>query len=179
MVDTTIHYAILHRIATQLNTDLIDDIADEDTTQAGTVVEGPLLDNPDYEEARISIELYENDPFNFDDWTWIDEPVEDEIEIGGGMTWRRRFYLFSRLLLVRTREQRADALKIASVIKARIEKSLMGTDFGDILIDGEHVSGRIFNKNIHSKTLQNGGPESWDFEIHIRFEVKTTKVYSM
>jgi len=75
-------------------------------------------------------------------------------------------------------EIRDEARKVASAVKARIENSLMSTDFTDILIDGERVSGRIFNENIRSKQLQAGGPESWDFEFQVRFEVKTTKVYN-
>jgi hypothetical protein len=173
----TIHYAILHRVATQLNTDLITGISDD--AKVGVVVEGPLYDSPtDYEEARISIELYENDPFKFEDWDWVDEPVEDMLEIGNGMTWRRRFLLFGRILLVNTMENRANARLIASAIKSRVEKSLMSTDFGDLLIDGEMVTGRIFNKNIRSKIIQSGGPDSWDFEFQVRFEVNTTKVYN-
>lgn len=178
MADTTIHFAILRRIADALTSDLITGISDVET-KAGVVVEGPLLDLPDYEEARIAIELFENDPDHFDDWEWVDEPVQDMLEIGGGMTWSRRFTLQARILLVRTGEQREPARKIASLIKSRVEASLMGTDFSDINIDGEHVSGRIFNKDIRSKMLQNGGPDSWDFELHIRFEVKTTKRYTL
>jgi len=178
MIETTIHYAILHRIAEQLQTDLIDTIIDDDDALTGVVVEGPLLDSPDFEDARIAIELFENDPDTFDSWEWVDEPIEDMLEIGYGMTWRRRFSLYARLLLVNTMEERADARKIASAVKMRIENSLLDTEFSDILIDGEQVSGQIFNKNLRSKTLQSGGPESWDFELRFRFEVNTTKVYN-
>ena len=175
--ETTIHYEILRRVAEQLDADLIDNVEDEAT--AGIVIEGPLFDDPtDYEEARISIELYENDPHTFDEWQWVDEPVEDMMEIGSGMTWRRRFTLEARMLLVNTQEDRSEARRIASLVKSRIEKSLMSTDFGDLLVDGERVTGRIFNKNIRSKMLQSGGPpDAWDFEFVVRFEVNTTKVY--
>ena len=177
-VPETIHYAILRRIAQQLETDLVTNVPADDPTATGIVVEGPLLDEPDFENARISIQLFENDPFNFDSsWDWVDEPVEEEIEIGGGMTWRRRFTLEARMLLVNTMEDRDAARRIASAIKARVEQSLMDTNFSGIRIGGEYVSAPIFNKNIRSKLLQAGGPESWDFVLHIRFEVKTSKVY--
>jgi len=178
MIETTIHYEILHRVAEQLQKDLIDTIIEDDDALTGVVVEGPLLDLPDYEEARISIELYENDPFTYDSWDWVDEPVEDMMEIGYGMTWRRRFTLSARMLLINTMEERSEARLIASVVKSRIEKSLMATDFSDLSLDGEQVTGRIFNKNLRSKLLQSGGPESWDFEFQVRFEINTTKVYS-
>ena len=172
----TIHYQILHRIALQLEADLI--TAVEDEAKVGVVIEGPLLDEPDFEEARISIQLFENDPFNFDsNWDWVDEPVEDEIEIGWGMTWYRRFTLEARLLLINTMEVRKDARMIASAVKSRIEKSLMKVSFNGLEVDGEFVAAPIFNKNIRSKILQSGGPESWDFVFHTRFEVKTSKTY--
>jgi len=176
MIAKTINYAIMERVADQLQADLIDNVTDE--AKAGIVIEGPLLDSPDYEEARISIELFENDPYSFDDWDWVDEPVDDMLEIGNGITWRRRFTLMARVLLSSTMEDRSQARLIASAVKSRIEKSLMATDFGDILIDGERVTGRIFNENIRSKLLQKGGSDSWDFEFQVRFEVNTTKVYN-
>ena len=175
--EITIHYAIMNRVAEQLEADLIDGISDE--AAAGIVVEGPLFDSPtDYEEARIAIELFENDPYTFDDWEWVDEPVADMMEIGSGMTWRRRFTLEARMLLVNSQEDRSEARRIASLVKNRIEKSLINTDFGDLYVDGERVTGRIFNENIRSKMLQSGGPpDAWDFEFLVRFEVNTTKRY--
>lgn len=178
MIETTIHYEIMSAVAQQLQTDLIDNIAVDDKALVGVVIEGPLLDSPDYEAARISVEVFENDPFNFDTWDWVDEPVDDMMEIGYGMTWRRRFTLMSRVLLVNSAENRADARKIASLVRSRIEKSLMAVDFSGLVYDNEQVSGKIFNENIRSKLYQSGGPESWDFELQTRFEIKTTKVYN-
>jgi hypothetical protein len=175
-LEITIGYAIMSKVAEQLRADLIDSVTD--TAVVGVVIEGPLFDTPtDYEEARITIELYENDPFSFDSWDWVDEPIEDMLEIGYGITWRRRFTLMARILLVNTAEDRSSARMIASAIKSRIENSLIKIDFSGIEKNSERVSGRIFSENIRSKILQSGGPESWDYEFQVRFEVKTTKVY--
>jgi hypothetical protein len=175
MVDVTIAYAVMNRVAEQLAADMMEV---DDDAEVGVVMQGPLFDDPDYESARISIELFENDPDDFDTWEWADEPVSDLLEIGQGMTWRRRFKIVTRVLLVSTMENRVAARKIASAVKARLEASLMKVDFGDLMVGGERVTGRVFNENIRSKLLQAGGPDNWDFELQTRFEVKTTKVYS-
>ena len=79
-----------------------------DPTQAGAVQIGPLQGNPDPDVARISVEIYENDPDRIEGIpsgsrsTWEDEV--EEIECGGAITWLRRFSVKARCLFVNTRE---------------------------------------------------------------------------
>jgi len=52
MIEETIHYAIMECVADQLEEDLIDSVLSDDSTLAGAVTVGPLLDDPDYEALR-------------------------------------------------------------------------------------------------------------------------------
>ena len=140
---------------------------------------GPLQGDPDPDVARISVTIHENDPDKFyginqtlsGDW----EDEVEETECGGAITWRRRFTVKARCLLVNTQENVTTARSIASTIRKRIETTLLQMSFRDIQDDDEYVSRGVFSENIHSEMIQAGGPEAYDFHIKIRFEVLTTR----
>ena len=174
-----IHEGILERLRASLQAALIDNIPADDPARAGVVILGPLQGDPmDPDVARISIELYENDPDGFDEDPWSDE-VEDEeyggIEIGGALTQARRFTLKARCLLENTRETLSEARAIASTVRDRLERALLKTSFKDVTAEKEYVSRGVLSQNLKSRMLQNGGPDAYDFQILIKFEVLTTR----
>lgn len=181
-----IHQAILDKVAEELTTAMITNIDGEvqeaKSTKVGAISIGPLQGDPDPDRARISVELYCNDPDQtlngsgtgkaFEAW---DDTVE-EIEVGGAITWRRRFTAKVRCLLESTREAKSDALEIASTIRSRLEAALLGIDFNGLSSDNEHVSRGIFSDTLRSQSIQAGGPDAYDFHIKVRFEVLTTRM---
>jgi hypothetical protein len=164
---------ILNHTRTQLETALITDIADTDTAQAGVVKIGPLQGEPDPDVARISVEVHHNDPEN------IDGPWRDTIEIvelGGVVTWARRFTVKIRCLLESTKEEHAAALAIAAVARDRAELTLLKELYTGISVDNEYVSRGAMATSLRSDMLQGGGPpDSYDFHIKIYFDVYTTR----
>lgn len=177
----SIHYLVLEKVREELQTTLIDDVSDE-TTKAGVVMVGPLQGDPDPDVARIAVQIFENDPdpfFGIDgsalNGAWSDEI--DEVEIGQANTWLRRFTIKVRCLLDITGEDKDEARQIASTVRTRIEHRLPRINFGDISSDGEYVSRRIVSEEIKSEMVQGGGPpDAYDFNIKIRFSIKTTEV---
>ena len=137
--------------------------------------------DPDPDAARISLELYYNDPdqtisgsglgANPDTW---DDQVE-EIECGAAITWKRRFTVKARCLFEGTGEDLAAAHQIASDVRSRIEKALLLMKW-DLSTPDEYVSRGILSENIRGQVVQAGGPpDAYDFHIKIRFEVLTTE----
>lgn len=144
---------------------------------------GPLQGDPDPDEARISVELYENDPDQEIKGSGISqsgEPWKDqieEIELGGGITWKRRFTVKVRVLLEGTREDLENARRIASTVRSRVEKSILTMKFAGVESDGETVVMGPFSDDLNSEMLQAGGPpDAYDFFIKVRFEVLTTQL---
>ena len=142
---------------------------------------GPLQGDPDPDVARISVELYFNDPDqtitgsglgnNPDPW---DDQVED-IECGAAITWKRRFTLKARCLFEGTGEDLMTAHQIASDVRSRIEKTLLLIKW-DVASADEYVSRGVLSENIRGQVVQAGGPpDAYDFHIKIRFEVLTTE----
>lgn len=180
----SIHQAILEHLQSALQAALIDDIPLSDDARAGVVMIGPLQGTPEPDEARISVTLHENDPDRFygvknvvegpaDNWADI---VED-VEIGGAITWRRRFSVKARCLLVNTQEELSVARAIASTVRKRIERCLVGLSFTGIESDGEYVARGAISDTLKGEQIQAGGPpDSYDFHIKILFEVLTTDV---
>lgn len=172
---------ILDHIEYALQEALIEEIATDDNARAGNVMQGPLQGNPDPDQARISIQVFENDPdaiYKPSNSTmtsrWVDEV--SLIECGGSITMRRRFSVKARCLLVNTGEGLDDARSIASDVKRRIERTLIGLDFGGISVDDEFVSKGILSTAIKSETIQAGGPpDAYDYHIKVRFELETTQ----
>lgn len=176
-----IHKPILDRIAETLEEVLITSIDAEDPARAGVVKIGPLQGDPDPDTARISVELYYNDPDRAIKGSGIGndpEPWEDrvdEIEIGTTITWKRRFTAKCRCLLEGTQEELSDAHTIASVVRSRIERALLAARFADIRTEDEYVSRGVLSENLRGVVAQAGGPGAYDFHIKIRFEVLTTE----
>jgi hypothetical protein len=176
-----IHDEILNTLRDQIEEDLIAQIADDDPARAGVVKLGDLQGDPDPDTARIAITLHENDPDTFRSGSftgmighWSDEV--EEVEIGGAITWKRRFSVKARCLLVNTKEDLATARDIASTVRTRLEASILRTDFGGILVDNEYVSLPVISENILGEMIQGGGPpDSYDYQIKMRFQVLTTK----
>lgn len=172
-----IHYAIMEKVRSELETELAR--PSTDPTRIGIVMLGPLQGDPDPDVARVSITVHENDPDQLGQTmpsatreAWDDEV--SELEIGGVITWSRKFTVRARCLLEQTREDLTHARQIASSVRSRIEKALLGIDFSGVQSDGEYVSRGVFGENIHGEVIQSGGPEAYDFLIKVRFEVLTT-----
>ena len=176
-----IHDEILKTVKTALQYYMIDNVPEADTTRAGYIKLGDLQGDPDPDVARISITLHENDPDGFikgvvtgmkDAW---DDEIYD-IEVGGRMTWKRRFTIKTRCLLENSKENLSEARTTASTVRTRLEHSLPKISFSSVSVDGEYVSRGIISSEIKGEMLQGGGPPtSYDYFIKIRFEVLTTK----
>lgn len=175
-----IHDAILQVVKDALQYSLIDGVDPDDDAIAGVIKLGDLQGDPDPDIARISVTLHENDPDGFISGMptgmsekWSDEV--DEWEIGGVVTWKRRFTVKARCLLDASKEDLATARQIASTVRERIEHALPRISFGSVSQNGEYVSRGITSDALKGEMLQSGGPpDSYDYFIKVRFEVLTT-----
>jgi hypothetical protein len=171
MTEGIVNQIMLHTQSV-LEDALINNVA-EDDNQAGVVKIGPLQGEPDPDVARISVEVHHNDPENIDS-TWRD--VIEIVEIGGSVTWARRFTVKIRALLVNTKENQAESMEIASIVRDRAELALLKELFTGIATDDEYVSRGPMATSLKSDMLQGGGPpDSYDFHIKIYFDVYTTR----
>ena len=174
-----IHSLIMTAIKDELQDKLITDVLETDAARAGIVLEGPLQGDPDPDQARISVTVYEGDPDNFFkgnptslDGQWNDEIVETEI--GGSATWSRRFTVKARCLFAASGESKDDAREIASTIKGRIERALLDMSFTGVSDDREYVSRPVAYDTMRSEMVQSGGPpDAYDFFVKVRFDVQT------
>lgn len=181
-----IHKAVMDYVTDRLERDLVSSAGNanpDDDAIPGAIKLGPLQGEPDPDVARISIEIYENDPdqeikgsgISTGDRVWKDEI--EEIEIGGCITWKRRFTVKVRVLLESTREDLENARRIASTVRSRVEKSVMMMRFAGVESDGETVVMGPFSEDLISEMLQAGGPpDAYDFFIKLKFEVLTTQL---
>ena len=179
-----IHEAILDYLITQLTARLITApvaIDEDDTAVPSVIQQGPLQGSPAPDKARISVTVHENDPDRFFDnpatqmsSEWSDEVVI--LESHEVATWRRRFTVKARCLLVKTKETKSEARAIASKLRSRIEDALLDIDFTGVTADnGEYVSRKIFSNSVKGEMVQAGGPpNSFDYHIKVRFDVLTT-----
>ena len=103
---------------------------------------------------------------------WSDEV--DDIEIGGAVTYVRRFTLKARCLLVNSREDLDAARNIASTVRERCERTILSLPFTGITSGNEYVSRGILAEDFAGEMLQAGGPEAYDYHIKIRFSILTT-----
>lgn len=183
---SAIHDVIMDALEIELEDAFMYDLPLDDTTRAGTVLKGPLQGNPDPDKARISVMVHENDPDHYygkqatsETGTWDDEVLE--VECGGSMTWKRRFTVKARCLLVNTREDLDTARDIASTVRSRIEYVLRHfTGEGLVADDGEYVSRGAFGSELKGEMVQAGGPpDAYDYSIKVRFEVQTTTTGEM
>ncbi len=164
---------ILEHVQSVLDAALITNIAENDTARAGVVKIGPLQGEPDPDVARISVEVHHNDPENIDG-PWRD--VIQIVEIGGVVTWSRRFTVKIRCLLETTREDLDASREIAAVIRDRAELAILKELFVGIQTDNEYVSRGPMATSLKSDMLQGGGPpDAYDFHIKIYFDVYTTR----
>ncbi|MGD0002885.1 MAG: hypothetical protein ABSE06_01505 [Anaerolineaceae bacterium] len=188
-----IHEEILGAVQTALIKALITDVTyapednkPADTAVAGVVKIGPLQGDPDPDTARISVELYDNDP----DQTirrsgtgaapesWDDTIYE--IECGGGVTWKRRFTVKARCLLEATQEDLEGARTVASTVRSRIEHALLSLSLSGVSSENEYVSRGVFSWSMRSEMVQSGGPpSSYDYLIKVRFEVLTSETVGL
>jgi hypothetical protein len=176
-----IHDPILSRLEESLSQALIESVPEEDPARVGAIKVGPLQGEPDPDVARISIELYYNDPDQAiggsgigqspDPW---DDQVE-EIEIGTTITWRRRFTAKVRCLLESTQEDLAATRAIVSTVRSRLERALLQAKFAGVATADEYVSRGVLSENIRAIVAQSGGPGAYDYHIKLRFEVLTTE----
>jgi len=178
----SIHAEIIQAVVSGLNTALITQIDPTDPALAGVVTTGPLQGNPDPDVARISVTVHENDPDavygspSGSGGSWND--VIEETECGGGITWRRRFTVKARCLLVNTAEDLSATRSIASTLRHRIESALLGMSFSAVsdAQTGEYVSRGIFGDALSGEMVQAGGPpDAYDYHIKVKFEVFTSR----
>jgi hypothetical protein len=148
---------------------MITNVDESDPTRAGAVKVGPLQGEPDVDVARISVEIYHNDPENPEEW--VDEIVEWEMP--RNPIWARRFTILWRALLVDTREELAEALDIASTLKARIEGTLFDMSWV-VTADDESVVGPMLD-DMTSEMIQGGGPGEHDWSGKVMFDVLTMR----
>ena len=176
-----IHSLILNKVRDELEAALITAIPADDPTRAGVVKIGPLQGDPDPDAARISVELYYNDPdqtitgsgMGSAPEAWDDQV--DEIECGAAVTWKRRFTIKARCLLESTGEDLAASHQIAAEVRSRIERALLLMKWNVSTTD-EYVSRGVLSESIRGQVVQAGGPpDAYDFHIKIRFEVLTTE----
>jgi len=175
-----IHNLAMLKIQSALQTALIDNIPATDKARAGVIALGPLQGDPDPDTARISVSIFENDPDavlgkegSAETLRWIDTIYD--IEVGGCITWQRRFCIKARCLLENTGEDLLTANDIASTVRSRIEQALLSCKFTNVLADsGEYVSRGVFASSLRGDMLQSGGPGAYDFHIKVRFELLTT-----
>jgi hypothetical protein len=176
-----IHDPILTRLEETLTKMMITDVEDEDPARVGAIKVGPLQGEPDPDEARISIELYYNDPDQAVAGSGLGqsrEPWDDqveEIEIGTTITWRRRFTAKVRCLLESTQEDLPRTRTIVSTVRSRLERALLKTKFVGVNTEDEYVSRGVLSENIRTIVAQSGGPGAYDYHIKLRFEVLTTE----
>ena len=175
----SIHDAVMNYVKDAITAEFITNLAEDSPIRAGVVKLGPLLGDPmDPDSARITITLYENDPDEKDTFQWCDEPASQEyggLEIGGAITWKRRFTVKVECYFERSRETLDEARKIAGAVKSRLEALLLGLSF-DLSVENEHVSRGAYGSSFYSKVRQSGGPpDAYQFFIKIRFEVLTTR----
>jgi hypothetical protein len=187
-----IHDAVLEYLQTELTRIMITEVADlvdvngvhtTDPTKAGVVKLGPLQGDPDPDVARISIEIYENDPdqeikgsgVSATSTSWQDKV--EEVECGGGITWRRRFTIKARCLLESTQEDLIKTKRIASTVRSRLERGLLSLSFSGVTSEGEYVSRPVFSTDILGEMYQAGGPpDAFDYGIKVRFDILTTEI---
>lgn len=180
-----IHGLVMERIQTYLAEHLNDGLQPGDREWVTLVKNGPLQGDPDPDEARIFITIFENDPDGFVSGVvtslsggWTDEILDTEIGLEDDRvitTWVRKFTLKARLLLEQTRENEYEARNAASGIRTRIEHLLPKVPFSDLKADGEYVSKRISGNDTQGEMIGAGGPpDSYDFMIKIRFSLWTT-----
>jgi hypothetical protein len=164
---------ILEFTQVQLEAALITNISDSDPAKAGVVKIGDLQGDPDPDIARISVVIHHNDPENIDG-PWRD--FIEIVEIGGVVTWARRFTVKIRCLLETTKETVDEARPIAAIVRDRTELALLKELFTGIQTDDEYVSRGPMATSLKSDMLQGGGPpDSYDFHIKVYFDVYTTR----
>jgi hypothetical protein len=173
-----IHHEIIKHVHAALTASLITNVDEDDAAIAGVIQYGPLQGEPmDPDEARISVTIHENDPDKFLNGaiTGLDSNWSDEVydaEVGGATTWRRRFTIKARCLLENTQEVLLD---VASILRDRIEDTLLTLSFSGVQTSNEYVARPVVAEEMKSEMLQGGGPEAYDYNIKVRFEVLTTK----
>ncbi len=168
----TITEATLQHLQTTLEKALITDIDGESPDRAGAVKIGQLQGDPDVDLARISVEIYPNDPQKPGEW-------EDEIiewEMPRTAIWSRKFCILYRALLADSREDLDESVNIASVIKDRIEYTLNSMDYTGVSFGTERIIGCPV-EHMLSEISQGGGPEEYDWSGKILFEVLTSASY--
>ena len=142
---------ILEFTQAQLEAALITNIATTDPARAGVVKIGALQGDPDPDVARISVVIHHNDPENIDG-PWRD--FIEIVEIGGVVTWARRFTVTIRCLLETTKETLDEARPIAAIVRDRTELALLKELFTGIQTDDEYVSRGPMASSLKSDMLQ-------------------------
>jgi hypothetical protein len=179
-IENSIHESIMAHVQSALVAELQTELAESHPLRPGVIKLGALQGSPmDPDAARISILIYENDPDEKDTLIWCDEPAAEDyggLEIGGGITWKRRFTIKADCYFERSRESLEESRKVAGALKNRLESILLGLSFAGVQTDYEYVSRGAFGSGFYSRVRQSGGPpDAYQFFIKIRFEVLTTR----
>lgn len=165
--------AIMTHLQSHLEYELIDNIDLSDASRAGVVKVGPLQGDPDVDVARISAELYYNDPADEDD-------LHDEIiewEMPRTAIWARWFTVLWRCLLVDSGEGLMEAKTVATTFEQRLIHAL-GT------VSWTGVEGQNYEQiigcpleYIRATKSQGGGPNEYDWQGKIQFSVLTSEAF--
>ena len=170
---TTATEAIKTALQTHLENALITAIPEDDPARADVVKIGPLQGDPEIEDAPLSVEIYQNDPEDLEEW-W-DEIIEWEMPRTA--IWSRKFSIQWRALLTELGEPLAEAVAIVSTLKSRLEIALNTMCWTDIEADGEFIDGCSLEE-MESRIDQGGGPNEYDYSGKIRFAVLTRAPYT-
>jgi len=163
---------------------LYDEVSADDKARTNVVKIGFLQGDPDPDEARISVSVFPNDPdqeirgsgIGNNPAPWDDTIYEEEV--GGVLTWSRKYTVKARCLFTDGTEadNEAEARTLAATVKQRIEKAILSIDYGSISSANEYVCRSASSSSIRSTFVQSGGPGAYDFYIKVRFDILTTTI---
>jgi hypothetical protein len=186
MTEAHITDLIVERIVAILIEELQDPYDTDDATYAEVLREGLLQENP--LANRISVTVHMGDPDEVDQDAWIDEVAEDGdpvipnlpmFEIGrpevGGIHFWRRGTVKADVFLIKTKENRDEARRIANIIRGRIEKALWsrGEDFQGI--SDSYGEQTILLQLMKSYAREGGGPGQKIWRAYVWWQALTSR----
>jgi len=173
---------VLNHTRDELIKACVTNLDEDDPSRAGIVKIGFLQGDPDPDEARVSISIFPNDPdqeirgsgIGNSPTSWEDNIVEEEV--GGVLTWSRKFTIKARCLFTNGTEADDEVLarSLAATVKARIERTILRIKYDTVQSEDEYVARSPISANLLSSLVQSGGPGAYDFYIKVRFDILTT-----
>lgn len=161
---------ILIALRDHLEERLITLVEEGEPARVGVVKIGPLQGEPDVDVARISLEIYANDPEKTDERE--DQIVEWEMPMTA--IWERHFTILWRALLAETGEGLLDAMAIASDLKHGIEEGVRTLSWASLSSGNERAIG-CGPETMEHRIQQGGGPNEYDWTGKLTFTVQTAQ----